>query len=340
MMKTMRSAVVHSFKEPLQIEEVPIPQPKRGQVLIKIAASGVCHTDLHAAHGDWPVKPKPPFTPGHEGAGTVVALGEGVADLKLGDRVGTPWLYSACGSCEHCIGGWETLCTSQQNCGYSVNGAFAEYVVAPAAYVGRIPDGLDFVTAAPILCAGVTTYKALKETEARPGQWVMISGIGGLGHVAIQYARAMGLHVAAIDVADDKLELAKRLGAELAINAKREDAAARIQREVGGVHGAVVTAVSPTAFRQAISTLRRGGTCSLVGLPPGDFTLPIFEVVLNRYTIRGSIVGTRLDLKEALEMACSAKIKPTIHQRPLAEINEVFKELERGQVEGRVVLTF
>jgi alcohol dehydrogenase, propanol-preferring len=340
MTKMMRSAVVRSFREPLRIEEVPVPQPGRGQVLIKVEASGVCHTDLHAAKGDWPVRPKPPFIPGHEGAGIVTALGPDVSDLKIGDRVGVPWLHSACGRCDHCIGGWETLCGKQQNSGYSVNGAFAEYVAASADYVAKIPDELDFVTVAPILCAGVTTYKALKETEARPGQWVMISGIGGLGHVAVQYARAMGLHVAAIDISDEKLDLAKKLGAELTINARAEDAAAKIQRELGGVHGAVITAVSPPAFRQGIATLRRGGTCSLVGLPPGDFSLPIFDVVLNRYTIRGSIVGTRLDLKEALELARDAKIKPTIEKRPLEDINEVFESLERGRVEGRVVLTF
>lgn len=340
MTKMMKSAVVRSFREPLRIEETPIPEPGRGQILIKVEASGVCHTDLHAARGDWPVRPKPPFVPGHEGAGVVAALGPGVTELKLGDRVGLAWLHSACGQCEHCIGGWETLCMKQQNSGYSVNGAFAEYVLASAAYVGRIPDGLDFATAAPILCAGVTTYKALKETEARPGQWVMISGIGGLGHVAIQYARAMGLHVAAIDVRDEKLELAKRLGAELTANARELDAAALIQRELGGVHGAVITAVSPAAFRQGIAALRRGGTCSLVGLPPGDFSLPIFDVVLNRYTVRGSIVGTRLDLKEALEIARDAKIEPAIEKRKLEDINEVFERLERGKVEGRVVLTF
>ena len=244
MKRTMKAAIVKGFGEPLAIEEVPVPVPAQGQILMKVVASGVCHTDLHAVSGDWPVKPTPPFIPGHEGAGYVAALGPGVTTLKEGDRVGVPWLHSACGTCDDCITGWETLCAKQQNTGYSVNGAFAEYVVAPAAYVGRIPDALTFADAAPILCAGVTTYKGLKETETKPGQWVVISGVGGLGHLAVQYARAMGMHVAAVDIGEEKLALARSLGAEIALDA-RKDPAAEIQRLVGGAHGVLVTAVSP-----------------------------------------------------------------------------------------------
>ncbi len=338
MSTTMKAAVVHDFTKPLALEEVPIPTPGPGQVLIRVVASGVCHTDLHAAKGDWPVKPKLPFIPGHEGVGYVAALGPGVTSLKEGDRVGVPWLHSACGECEYCITGWETLCTHQQNTGYSVDGGFAEYVVAPAAYVGRIPDGLDFVSAAPILCAGVTTYKGIKETDTRPGQWIVISGIGGLGHVAVQYAKAMGLHVAAVDIADDKLALARQLGAELTVNAATQDAAAVIQREIGGAHGVLVTAVSVPAFQQALGMTRRGGTVSLVGLPPGEFPTPIFDVVLKRITIRGSIVGTRKDLQEALEFAAAGAVKPTVELQPLDAINSVFERLEKGDVNGRVVL--
>jgi propanol-preferring alcohol dehydrogenase len=334
----MKAAVVHDFTKPLVLEEVPVPTPGPGQVLIRVMASGVCHTDLHAAKGDWPVKPKLPFTPGHEGVGYVAALGAGVTSLKEGDRVGAPWLHSACGECEYCLTGWETLCPRQQNTGYSVDGGFAEYVLAPAAYVGRIPDGLDFLSAAPILCAGVTTYKGIKETDTRPGQWIAISGIGGLGHVAVQYARAMGLHVAAVDVADEKLALARQLGAELTVNAATQDAAAVIQREVGGVHGVLVTAVSVPAFQQALDMARRGGTVSLVGLPPGAFPTPIFDVVLKRLTIRGSIVGTRKDLQESLEFAAEGAVKPTIELQPLDQINSVFERLEKGEVNGRVVL--
>src|SRR5215468_11404051 len=230
MAKTMKAAMVRKFKEPLSIEEVPVPEVGRGQILVKIEACGVCHTDLHAADGDWPVKPNPPFVPGHEGAGVVVQLGPGVTQVKERDRVGIAWLHSACGRCEFCLSGWETLCKAQQNSGYSVNGSFAQFALAQADFLGRIPDQLSFVDAGPILCAGVTTYKGLKETEARAGEWVVISGAGGLGHIAIQYAKAMGLHVAAVDVGDDKLDLARKLGADLTVNAKSEDPAATIQK--------------------------------------------------------------------------------------------------------------
>jgi propanol-preferring alcohol dehydrogenase len=338
MAKTMRAAVVHAFGQPLEIEEVPVPEPCEGQVLVRIGASGVCHTDLHAANGDWPVKPKLPFIPGHEGAGTVAAVGRGASLLKEGDRVGIPWLHSACGMCEYCLTGWETLCPYQQNTGYSVNGGYAEYVLAPAAFATVLPDQLGFAEAAPILCAGVTTYKGLKETDTKPGDWMVVSGIGGLGHVAVQYAKAMGLRVAAVDVADDKLDLAKALGAEVAVNASLVDPVAEIQMLTGGAHGALVTAVSPKAFTQVIGMLRRGGTCSLVGLPPGDFATPIFDVVLRRLTIRGSIVGTRKDLAEALEFAARGKIKASYETQPLESINQVFERLKHGKVQGRVVL--
>ena len=336
--KTMQAAVVEKFGEPLVVRELPVPQPGPGQALVEISASGVCHTDLHAAEGDWPVKPTLPFTPGHEGAGTVVQLGPGVTHLKLGDRVGIAWLHSACGHCKFCLSGWETLCLEQKNSGYSVNGSFAQYALAQADYLGRIPEKLSFVDAAPILCAGVTTYKGLKETETRPGEWVVISGIGGLGHVAIQYARAMGLRVAAVDLGPEKMALARKLGAEIAIDAKTQDPAAEIQKQIGGAQGVLVTAVSTTAFKQAIGMLRRGGTCVLNGLPPGEFPISIFDVVLNRYTIRGSIVGTRVDLEEALTFAAEGKVKATIETQPLASINDVFARLKTGQVNGRVVL--
>jgi propanol-preferring alcohol dehydrogenase len=336
--KTMKAAVVEKFGEPLVVREVPVPKPGPGQALVEIAASGVCHTDLHAADGDWPVKPNLPFIPGHEGAGTVVALGPGVTHLKEGDRVGVAWLHSSCGHCDFCLSGWETLCPEQQNSGYSVDGSFAQYAVAEADHLGRIPKKLSFVDAAPILCAGVTTYKGLKETDTRPGQWVVISGVGGLGHVAVQYAKAMGLHVAAVDLGPEKMALARKLGAEIAIDAKTQDPPAEIQKQIGGAHGVLVTAVSTIAFKQAMGMLRRGGTCVLNGLPPGEFPVSIFDVVLNRYTIRGSIVGTRLDLEEALAFAAEGKVKATIETQPLESINDIFARLKSGQVNGRVVL--
>jgi propanol-preferring alcohol dehydrogenase len=336
--KTMKAAVVERFLEALQIREVPVPSPGAGQALVQIVATGVCHTDLHAADGDWPVKPTPPFIPGHEGAGVVVSLGPGVTRLKEGDRVGIAWLHSACGHCEFCLSGWETLCRAQRNSGYSVNGSFAEYALAQADFLGRIPDQLSFVDAGPILCAGVTTYKGLRETEARPGEWVVISGVGGLGHIAIQYAKAMGLHVAAVDLGEEKLELARQLGAEITMDAGSEDPARKVQETIGGAHGVLVTAVSPIAFKQAIGMLRSGGTCVLNGLPPGKFPVSIFDVVLNRYTLRGSLVGTRKDLEEALAFAGEGKVKATIEQLPFESINDVFSRLKQGKVNGRVVL--
>ncbi len=338
MTQTMKAAVAHAYGEPLRIEEVKVPLPGPGQILVKVQACGVCHTDLHAVEGDWPVRPALPFIPGHEGVGYVAAVGGGVSRVKEGDRVGVPWLYSACGCCEHCLTGWETLCTAQQNTGYSVNGGYAEYVLADPNYVGILPEQVAFDEIAPILCAGVTVYKGLKVTNARPGQWVVISGIGGLGHVAVQYAKAMGLHVAAVDVDDAKLELARKLGASLTVNARQEDPVEVIQRDIGGAHGVLVTAVSNSAFGQAIGMARRHGTVALVGLPPGDFPTPIFDVVLKAISITGSIVGTRADLQEALDFAAEGLVKATIHSGKLDDINQIFDQMRAGAIEGRIVL--
>lgn len=336
--KTMKAAVVPALGQPLDIREVPVPEVGLGQVLMRVRASGVCHTDLHAAEGDWPVKPIAPFIPGHEGVGEVAAVGEGVTHLKEGDRIGAPWLHTACGHCEHCVGGWETLCESQQNTGYSVDGGYAEFVRADANYVGHIPDTLEFGPAAPVLCAGVTVYKGLKETEAKPGDWVAISGIGGLGHMAVQYAKAMGFHVVAVDVADDKLALAKELGADLTFNATTQDPVGELQTQMGGVHGVLVTAVSNAAFEQAVGMLRRHGYMSLVGLPPGSFPLPIFEIVLKRITVRGSIVGTRNDLAESLAFAGEGKVSSHFEWDKLENINAIFDQMRAGTIDGRIVM--
>lgn len=340
-MPTMKAAIVRQFGKPLVIEDVPVPQPGPGEVLVKVRACGVCHTDLHAASGDWPVKPVPPFIPGHEVAGIVAALGPGVKNLKIGDAVGVAWLHDACMACEYCETGWETLCEHQHNTGYSVNGGFAEYVIASAAFTAKLPAAVDFAAIAPILCAGVTTYKGLKETEAKPGEWVVISGVGGLGHVAIQYAKAMGLKVAAVDIAEDKLKLARETGADLAVNALADGAVDQVlAASGGGAHGVLVTAVSTAAFAQALKMVRRKGTVSLVGLPPGEFPTPIFDVVLKRITVRGSIVGTRRDLDEAIAFAADGKVKAEVTKVPLAQINDVFDRMKAGKIDGRMVLDF
>jgi alcohol dehydrogenase, propanol-preferring len=341
MASTMQAAVVETFGQPLVVREWDMPTPGPGQIVVKTEACGVCHTDLHAANGDWPVKPTLPFIPGHEAIGPVVALGAGVTIVKEGDRVGVPWLYSACGHCEYCLKAEETVCGQAQFGGYTKNGGFAEYILADPNYVARIPDGLSSIEAAPLVCAGITTYKGIKETGARPGEWIAISGAGGLGHLAIQYAKAMGLSVAAIDIDDAKLDHAKRLGADLAINAKAGDPAEALKKATGdGAHGVLVTAPSLPAFKQGVAMTRKRGTCVLVGLPPGEFPVPLFDVVADCMTIRGSFVGTRQDLAEALAFAAEGKVKANIELQPLSAINDVLGRLQRGDVAARVVLDF
>lgn len=337
---TMQAAVVHEFGTPLSVDLIDVPSPTGYEALVRVDYTGVCHTDLHAAHGDWPVKPEPPFVPGHEGVGTVVAVGEDVTRIKIGDVVGNAWLWSACGECEWCETGWETLCPFQKNGGYSVDGSFGRYMLVDSRYCPIIPDGADLAAVGPILCAGVTVYKGLKCTDTKPGEWVLISGIGGLGHIAVQYAIAMGRRVAAVDVDDEKLELARHHGAEITVNAATAaDPAAELQEATGGgVHGALVTAVNGHAFPQAVGSLRRGGTVVLVGLPPDQFPLDIFSTVLLGLTVRGSIVGTRKDMSEALDFYARGKITPTYSVRKLDDINDVFDEMEHGKIEGRVVM--
>ncbi|WP_376984896.1 alcohol dehydrogenase AdhP [Bosea sp. R86505] len=337
----MHAAVVELFGKPLAFREVAVPTPGPGQILVKTEACGVCHTDLHAAHGDWPLKPTLPFIPGHEGIGRVEAVGAGVTIVKEGDRVGVPWLYSACGHCEHCLSAWETVCGEAEFGGYTKNGGFAEYILADPNYVAHIPDGLTPQQAAPLICAGITTYKGIKVSDARPGEWIAISGAGGLGHLAIQYAKAMGLQVCAVDIDDGKLNHARRLGADLVVNAKSPDAVEAIRTGTGGgAHGVLITAPSLSAFKQGIAMARKRGTCVLVGLPPGEFPVPLFDVVANCITIRGSFVGTREDMAEALAFAADGRVKADIELQPLSAINTVFDRLEQGDVPSRVVLDF
>jgi alcohol dehydrogenase, propanol-preferring len=333
----MRAAVVRAFNQPLVIEDRPVPEPGEGQVLVKIEASGLCHTDIHAANGDWPVKPAPPFVPGHEGVGIVTRVGRGVTRVGEGDRVAIPWLGWACGQCEYCMTGWETLCEQQQNSGYSVDGAWAEYALASAGYVGKVPDGIDPFEAAPLSCAGVTTYKAVKVSGARSSDLVAIFGVGGLGHLALQYALIAGAQVVAVDLVDEKLAMAKELGAAYTVNARREDPAAAI-KALGGADAAIALAVSPKAFEQAYGSLRRGGTLVFVALPADNhIQLPIFETVLNGTKVLGSIVGTRIDLQEVFELHAAGRTEVVYERRQLEDVNSAIREVEAGQVKARLV---
>ncbi|OLF30226.1 alcohol dehydrogenase AdhP [Staphylococcus sp. 47.1] len=337
----MKAAVVVENGKDLEVKDVEVPKPKNNEVLIEIEACGVCHTDLHCKIGDWPVKPDLPVIPGHEGVGKIIELGSNVTNHKVGDRVGLPWLYKACGDCEFCLNGQETLCPYQLNGGYSANGAFAEYAVAPADYAIQIPEGVDSAEIAPVLCAGVTTYKAWKVSGAKPGDWVAIYGIGGLGHLGLQYAKAMGYKVVAVDIQDSKLDFAKKLGADHTVNSKKVDPVEDIKNVTGnGVQASMSVAVNKTAFEQAYHSVKRGGSVVFVALPNEDMPLPIFDTVLNGVSVKGSIVGTRKDQQEALQFAADGKIKTEFKTDKLENINDIFNKMENGEIEGRIVLEF
>jgi propanol-preferring alcohol dehydrogenase len=332
-----RAAVVHDFGAPLNVERVQMRPLEPGQVRVKVEASGLCHTDIHAAHGDWPVKPVPPFIPGHEGVGIVTELGPGVTEVAVGDRVGMPWLGYACGTCDHCVSGWETLCLEQKNMGYSIDGGFGEYATAYGRYVVKVPDGIDPLDAAPLTCAGVTTYKAVKLAGTHAADLVAVFGIGGLGHLAVQYADIEGGRVIAVDITDEKLQLARDLGAEFTVNAARDDPVAAIQ-ELGGAQAAIATAVSPRGFEQAYQSLRRGGTLVLVGMPAENaIDLPIFETVVNGTNIIGSIVGTREDLRRVFELHAAGKTRVIRETRQLDQVNAAIADIEAGRVAARIV---
>ncbi|ACU35853.1 zinc-dependent alcohol dehydrogenase [Actinosynnema pretiosum subsp. pretiosum] len=334
----MRAAVVTEFGKPLAVGEVPTPEPGPGEVLVRLEASGICHTDIHAAHGDWPVKPTPPFIPGHEGVGVVQAVGEGVDAAKVGARVAIPWLGAACGECAHCVSGWETLCEAQQNTGYSVDGCYAEHTVADARYAVPVPDGVSSLDAAPLTCAGVTTYKAVKVAGITPTEKVAVFGIGGLGHLALQYARIAGGITVAVDVEDAKLELATDLGADHTVNAATEDPVAAIQA-LGGADVAIALAASPRSFEQAFASLRRGGRLVCVALPAdGVLPVPVFDLVLKGIKVIGSIVGTRADLAEVFELHAAGRTRVIAEGTTLDRVNEAFEDVLAGKVPARLVI--
>ena len=336
----MRAVIVESFDTPPTVQDIAVPVPAPHQVLVRIEASGLCHTDIHAARGDWPVKPTLPFTPGHEGVGIVELLGADVTNLHLGDRVALPWFGYGCGECGYCVDGRETLCESQQNTGYSIDGGLGEYAVADARYVVRVPEGVSPRDAAPLTCAGVTTYKAVKVAHVVPAERVAVFGIGGLGHLAVQYAKIVGGFVTAVDVTDDKLALAKRLGADQLIDASKSDPVAEIQK-VGGADVAIVLAASSKVFEQAFHSLRRGGRLICVGLPKdGAFELPIFETVLKGVSVIGSIVGTRQDLREVFALHAGGRTEVVIETRELDDIADSMDDVLAGKVPARIVFEF
>lgn len=337
----MKAAVVTDFRRPLEIQSLPVPEPRWGEVLVRMETSGLCHTDIHAARGDWPVKPKPPFVPGHEGVGRIVKVGDSVTSRIVGQRVAIAWLGYACGNCRHCIGGWETLCERQRNSGYSFNGALAEYAVVPANFATLVPDAVSSVDAAPLTCAGVTTYKAIKVAGVSPAETVAVFGIGGLGHLALQYAKIAGAFTIAVDIEASKLSMATELGADHVVNAAAGDPVAAIGR-LGGADVAVALAASPESFDQAFRSLRRGGRLVCVALPGGNSSLqlPIFDTVLGGKSVIGSIVGTRNDLADVFALHAAGRTRVISVDRKLDDVNEAMAEVLAGRVPARIVFQF
>jgi propanol-preferring alcohol dehydrogenase len=336
----MKAAVLGEFKTPLRIEDVDQPQPDAQEVLVEVEACGVCHSDLHVADGDWPqLVPitKRPLILGHEIAGRVVEKGASVHQLEVGDRVGVPWVYWTCGECDFCREGNENLCVKQKITGVTVDGGYAEFVKAPASHATRIPDGLSSVDAAPLFCAGVTVYRALKHSKIQPGQRLAIFGVGGLGHLAVQIGLGLGAIVTAIDVFDEKLAHAKSLGASATLNAATTNVVKELRR-TGGVHTALVTSASKKAYDTAFPCVRPTGMLLVVGLPSESLCFPPILMAATEVRIQASSVGTREDLAEVLALGAAGKVRCQTATRPLAQVNEVLEQLRRGQVSGRIVL--
>lgn len=330
----MRAVVVNQASTGVEVVDHEKPAVVgHGQALVKVEYCGVCHTDLHVAHGDFGQVPGRIL--GHEGIGIVEEVGEGVETLKKGDRVSIAWFFEGCGHCEYCTTGRETLCRSVKNAGYSVDGGMSDYAV-------KVPEGLNPAQASSITCAGVTTYKAIKEAKVEPGQWVAIYGAGGLGNLAIQYAKKVfNARVVAVDINQDKLDLAKESGADLVVNGKEvEDVAGYIQEKTGGTHSAVVTAVSKVAFNQAIDSVRAGGIVVAVGLPSEYMDLSIVKTVLDGIRVVGSLVGTRKDLEEAFDFGAQGLVVPVVETVPVDTAVEVFDQMEKGEIQRRKVLDF
>ena len=337
----MKAVVVNPEGTNVQLIENKEMLPlETGEALVDIEYCGVCHTDLHVAHGDFGKVPGRVL--GHEGIGIVKEIAPDVKSLKVGDRVSVAWFFEGCGACEYCTTGRETLCRTVKNAGYSVDGGMAEQCIVTADYAVKVPEGLDPAQASSITCAGVTTYKAIKEAQLQPGQWTVIFGAGGLGNLAVQYAKKVfNAHVVAVDINNEKLALAKEVGADIVINDHEvEDVAALIQEKTGGAHSAVVTAVSKVAFNQAVDSVRAGGRVVAVGLPSEMMDLSIVKTVLDGIQVIGSLVGTRNDLEEAFQFGAEGLVVPVVQKRPVSDAVDVFDEMEAGTIQGRMVLDF
>ena len=335
----MKAAVVSEKNNgKVEIKDVTLRALKEGEALVDVEYCGVCHTDLHVAHGDFGEVPGRVI--GHEGIGIVKEIAPDVTNLKVGDRVSIAWFFEGCGTCEYCVTGRETFCRDVKNAGFSVDGAMAEECIVKADYAVKVPEGLDPAQASSISCAGVTCYKAIKVSDVKPGQWIAIYGIGGLGNLAIQYAKnVFNAKVFAVDINDDKLEFAKELGADLVCNPLKDgDASEWIQKAVGGAHAAVVTAVSKVAFNQAVNSVRAASKVVAVGLPSETMDLEIVKTVLDGIQIVGSLVGTRKDLEEAFQFGAEGKVVPLVETRSLDEVNDIFEEMEQGKIRGRMVV--
>jgi alcohol dehydrogenase, propanol-preferring len=336
-----KAEVLRELKAPLTIEDVPRPAVGPDEVLIQVEACGVCHSDVHVADGDWTQLAgivKKPLVMGHEVAGHVVEKGAAVRDLAVGDRVGVPWVYWTCGECEFCRQGDENLCIKQKITGVTVDGGYAQFVTAPASHATRIPSRLSSVEAAPLFCAGVTVYRALRQARIQQKQRLGVFGVGGLGHLAVQIGRAFGAEVTAIDISDAKLALAKTLGAVNALNAAAKDTVKQVRAQ-GGFHVALVTSAAKAAYDMAFYCLRPTGTLMAVGLPAENIGFPPILMAAGEVRIQASAVGTRRDLVDVLNMAAAGKVHCEIAARPLAQVNEVLEELRQGKISGRIVLT-
>jgi propanol-preferring alcohol dehydrogenase len=333
----MRAVVLKQFEKPWSMETVPDPKPAAGQVLIRIHASGMCGTDVHVHHGHLPVEL--PKVLGHEPVGEIVALGAGVLGFRVGDRVGVSWHQRGEGRCRFCQEGRFRYCAEAQTWAH-LGGGNGELMLAWATGCTLVPPGLDDAAAAPIFCAGYTVFSGLRNAAPRPGERVAVLGIGGLGHLAIQYARIAGATVVAVDVTDEKLELAKDLGAEYVVNPRQQDPAEYIHR-LGGADQAIAVAVAQRSFEQAFHSLRRGGRLVFVALPPEDSVrLPIHETVMNGISIVGSVVGNRAELAEVYELHRRGRTRVIYQTRKLEEVNEAFEQVESLKIPARVVLTF